>query len=271
MTDRRQAQILEMVRELGSASIEHLAAHFTVTQQTIRRIVNPLCEQGLLRRIHGGVGLPVSFQNLAYQSRQKLNLEAKQQIARAVANLIPDGASVMIGLGTTPECVALALSGRANMRVITNSLNTAVAMAGNPDIEITMAGGTLRPHDRDIIGDPAAHFFSGFKADFGVFGVGGIDEDGSLLDFQVGEVQARQAIAANCRTAVLVADATKFGRNATVRGGHFGDCHHIFLDQPPPATYHQLISQYADRTFIVNEDHSRAAQRRQETTAALTV
>ncbi len=207
MTDARQAQILEMVREIGSASIEQLAAHFTVTQQTIRRIVNPLCEQGLLRRVHGGVGLPVSSQNLAYQSRQKLNLEAKQKIAKAVANFIPDGASVMIGLGTTPECVALALAGRSSLRVITNSLSTAMALAINPDIEITMAGGTLRPHDRDIIGDPAAQFFSGFKADFGIFGVGGIDEDGSLLDFYVGEVQARQAIAANCRTTMLVVDA----------------------------------------------------------------
>jgi DeoR family glycerol-3-phosphate regulon repressor len=259
MTDGRQAQILEMVREVGSASIEQLAAHFAVTQQTIRRIVNPLCEQGLLRRVHGGVGLPVSFQNLAYQSRQKLNLEAKQKIAKAAANLIPDGASVMIGLGTTPECVALALSARSNMRIITNSLNTAVALAGNPDIEITMAGGTLRPHDRDIIGDPAAQFFSGFKADFGVFGVGGIDEDGSLLDFQVGEVQARQAIAANCRTAVLVVDATKFGRNATVRGGHFGECHHVFIDRPPLAKYQPLLREFADRTFVVNEDQFAAA------------
>lgn len=259
MTDARQAQILEMVREVGSASIEQLAAHFAVTQQTIRRIVNPLCEQGLLRRVHGGVGLPVSSQNLAYQSRQKLNLEAKQKIAKAVANFIPDGASVMIGLGTTPECVALALSGRSSLRVITNSLSTAVALAINPDIEITMAGGTLRPHDRDIIGDPAAQFFSGFKADFGVFGVGGIDEDGSLLDFYVGEVQARQAIAANCRTAMLVVDATKFGRNATVRGGHFGECHHIFIDQPPPAKYQPLITQYTDRTIIVTEDQFQAA------------
>ena len=81
----RQARILEMVREKGFASIEHLAAHFDVTTQTIRRVVNRLCDQGLLRRIHGGVGLPVPDQNLAYQSRQGLNLEAKRRIARAVA------------------------------------------------------------------------------------------------------------------------------------------------------------------------------------------
>jgi len=55
----RQGRILEIVREERFASIEHLARQFDVTQQTVRRVVNQLCDQGLLRRIHGGVSLPV--------------------------------------------------------------------------------------------------------------------------------------------------------------------------------------------------------------------
>lgn len=247
---KRQARILEIVRENGFASIEHLAGHFDVTQQTIRRVVNQLCDQGLLRRIHGGVGLPVQNQNLAYGSRQGLNSEAKRRIAAAVSNFIPDGASLMIGLGTTPEYVAQALSNRQDLRVITNNLNVAAAFGRNPDIEITIAGGTLRPLDRDIIGDTAVRFFSGFKADIGIFGVGGIDEDGTLLDFLSDEVQARQAIVANCRTALLVADVSKFGRSATVRGGHFSDCHHFFTDKPLPADFHPIAERYADRIHV---------------------
>src|SRR3954469_19144819 len=173
----RQSRILEIVREEGFASIEHLARHFDVTQQTVRRVVNQLCDLGLLRRIHGGVSLPVQNQNLAYGSRQGLNADAKRRIARAVFNFIPEGASLMIGLGTTPEYVAQALSERRDLRVITNSLNVAAAFAHNPDVEISIAGGTLRQLDRDIIGESAARFFAGFRADFGIFGVGGIDED----------------------------------------------------------------------------------------------
>jgi DeoR family glycerol-3-phosphate regulon repressor len=67
----RQTYILEIVREQGFASIEQLAVRFDVTQQTIRRLVNALCDQGLLRRVHGGVGLPVQNQNLAYGSRHR--------------------------------------------------------------------------------------------------------------------------------------------------------------------------------------------------------
>lgn len=256
---QRQARILEIVREEGFASIEHLAGHFDVTQQTVRRVVNQLCDQGLLRRIHGGVSLPVQNQNLAYGSRQGLNPDAKRHIAQAVSNFIPDGVSLMIGLGTTPEYVAQALSHRKDLRVITNNLNVAAAFARNPDIEITIAGGTLRPFDRDIIGDTAVRFFSGFKADIGIFGVGGIDEDGTLLDFYSGEVQARHAIVANCRTSLLVADVSKFGRNATVRGGHLDDCHHLFTDKPPPATFHAIAENYAGRIHIASDGRVRAA------------
>ncbi|AHY52671.1 MULTISPECIES: DeoR/GlpR family DNA-binding transcription regulator [Bradyrhizobium] len=246
-TTERQAHILEIVRGEGFASIEHLATRFDVTQQTIRRVVNALCDQGLLRRIHGGVSLPVQNQNLAYGSRQGLNADAKQRIAHATARFIPDGASLMIGLGTTPEYVAQALSHRQDLRVITNNLNVAAAFARNPDVEISIAGGTLRPLDRDIVGEAAARFFAGFRADYGIFGVGGIDQDGALLDFQAGEVQARQSIVANSRTAVLVADATKFGRNATVRGGHLDDCHHFFTDGPLPPAFAPIAAKYGDR------------------------
>lgn len=256
---KRQARILEIVREEGFASIELLAGHFDVTQQTVRRVVNQLCDQGLLRRIHGGVSLPVQNPNLAYGSRQGLNPDAKRRIGQAVSDFIPDGASLMIGLGTTPEYVAQALSHRQNLRIITNNLNVAAAFARNPEVEITIAGGTLRPFDRDVIGDTAVRFFSDFKADIGIFGVGGIDEDGTLLDFYVGEVQARQAIVANCRTALLVADVSKFGRNATVRGGHLRDCHHFFTDKPPSAGFNLIAEQYADRIHIASDVRVQAA------------
>ena len=237
MQDERQAQILELVRAEGFAPIEGLAERFGVTPQTVRRLVNRLCDQGLLRRLHGGVTLPAPVQNLAYEGRQVLNLPAKRAIAQAVAAFLPEGASLSLGLGTTPEQVAVALAGRRNLRVITNSLNAAAALARNPEIEITIAGGLLRAQDRDIVGEAAASFFAGFKVDFGIFGVGGIDEDGTLLDFQLAEVQARQAMRENCRTELLVADVSKFGRNATARGGRLEEVQCLFTDRPVPEPF----------------------------------
>ncbi len=233
-------QLLDLVRNQGFVTIDTLAQRFAVTPQTIRRRVNLLCDQGLLRRVHGGVSMPAAA-NQPYSHRQVQHLVPKQRIAAAVARMLPDGCSVSLGLGTTPAQVALALRARRDLRVITNSINVVNALSGRPDIELTMAGGTLRAADLDVVGSAAARCFEAFKTDYAVFGVGGIDEDGALLDFDMGEVVARQAMAENCRQVVLVADVSKFGRPALVRGGVLHDVDHVVLDAPPPAAYLPLF------------------------------
>jgi len=256
ISNEREEEILALVRDTGFASIEVLAERFGVTTQTIRRSVNALCEMALLRRVHGGVAALNASQNIVYETRQILHPEEKRRIAHRLANFIPDGASVMLGLGTTPEFVAHALVARRNLRIFTNNLNVAAALVRNPDIEITIAGGTYRLHDRDIIGEPAAAFFMRFKCDFAVFGVGGIDEDGTLLDFQDGEVDARKAMLACCQTAILVADVSKFGRMAPVRGGHIGDVDYLFCDAPIPPTMATLLETYGVCANIATPHHA---------------
>lgn len=232
-------EIAELVREGGFVRIDALARRYGVTEQTIRRDVNRLCEQGIVRRVHGGAGRPQTPQNLAYQARQVLHLDAKRRIARMVAAQIPDGASLFIGIGTTPEQVAHALIGRSDLQVMTNNLAAAAALADQPGCAVTIAGGQVR--DRGIVGDAAVSFFSSFKVDYAVFGVGGIDADGTLLDFNHDEVRARLAMAANCRTVLLIADVTKFGRPATARGGALTDVHALFTDAPPPEPLAQRL------------------------------
>jgi len=259
LASERPHQILDRVRRSGELSIDALADEFEVTPQTIRRLVNQLCEEGLLRRVHGGVKAIPLTQNLEYESRQVLNLEAKRRIARTVARFIPDGSSLFMGLGTTPECVASALAGHRDLRVFTNSLNVASVLARHPDVDITIAGGALRRRDRDIIGDGAVAFFGRYKADFAVFGVGGLDEEGMLLDFEEGEVDARKAMVECCRTSILVADVSKFGRNATVRGGRLHDLDHLFVDAPVPGRFARMVRQsrvevHSAQDDVQNED-----------------
>jgi len=241
--DSRAQQILDLVKGRGLVDINELARQFDVTPQTIRRGVNQLSELGLLRRVHGGVTLPVKGVNLPYEARQDQQLEGKRRIAAAVAAHIPHGASVSIGLGTTPHQVALALRSHKRLRVVTNSLRVVFALAGSDELEIAVAGGFLRPADLDVVGEAAVRCFNGFKTDFAVFGVGGIDADGMLLDFDPAEVAAREAMRLNCRQSLLVADASKFGRAAMARGGRLEDMDHLFIDERPAAAFRALLKQ----------------------------
>jgi DeoR family glycerol-3-phosphate regulon repressor len=239
----RSQAILEKVRTEGFQPIETLAALFGVTSQTIRRDVNALCEEGLLLRRHGGVDVPPRANpNLLYEDRQILNLDAKRRIAAQVASAIPDGASLFLGIGTTPEQVAHALTGRTGLTVMTNNLNVAMVLARSGSASVSIASGTIRPHDLDVVGPEAAQFFDKFKVDIAIFGVGGVDADGSLLDFSTEEVQTRLRMRANCRRSFLVLDHSKFGRNASVRGGHIADVSAVFTDAPPPPAIASLLA-----------------------------
>jgi DeoR family glycerol-3-phosphate regulon repressor len=232
----RMGAILSRVYEHGFQSIETLAALFGVTTQTIRRDVNALSDRGVCRRRHGGIDVLPEGENVAYPARRILDRDAKRRIAAAVAACIPEGASLFFGIGTTPEQCALALLDRPNLRVMTNNLNVALALSRNPSCELTIAGGRLRNLDLDVISGEAHGFYSRFVVDIGIYGVGGVAEDGSLLDFNPDEVLMRSELARHCRQRFLVLDHSKFGRGATVRGGHITEATKVFTDQPvPPA------------------------------------
>jgi DeoR family glycerol-3-phosphate regulon repressor len=256
----RREQISELVRQRGFMSIEALADHFSVTAQTIRRDINQLCEEGLLRRYHGGAGLPSSVENVAYQTRLVHCLDEKRRIASLVAQHIPNEASLFINIGTTTEEVARALLHHRDLRIITNNLNVASIMSQNENFEVIIAGGVVRSRDQGIVGETTIDFLDQFKVDFGVIGISGIDADGSLLDFDHREVRASKCIIANSRQVFLVADHSKFGRNAMVRLGTLLDLDAFYTDRMPPRDIQKLLQNNDIHLFVAENMRSEEAR-----------
>ena len=248
----RQAEIAELVRNQGFVSVESLAGSYRVTTQTIRRDLTVLCDHGLARRRHGGVEKSANSKNLAYQSRQILLRDAKQAIARNVARYIPDGSSVAFSIGTTPEVVASELLNHRDLRIFTNNLNIAMLFCSHTDFEVHIAGGRVRNSDCDVLGPGLESFLSSYIFDFGIYGVGGVDDKGNLLDFSEEEVIARQRIHENSRTTILVLDHSKFGRPAHVRGGHIGQASMVFCDAPVPEPISSTLSD-VDGELIISD------------------
>jgi DeoR family transcriptional regulator, glycerol-3-phosphate regulon repressor len=252
--DTRQQQILELVHQRGFMSIEALAEHFSVTPQTVRRDINQLCDRELLQRYHGGAGLPSSVENIAYQARQVQFGEEKRLIARLASRHIPNDASLFINIGTTTEEVARALLKHRGLRVITNNLQVASILSQNEDFEVIVAGGVVRSRDRGVVGETTIDFLGQFKVDFGIIGISGIDEDGSLLDFDHREVRASRCIIANSRQVFLVADHSKFGRNAMVRLGSLRELDAFFTDEMPPPAIGRLLAESDVRLHVASNE-----------------
>ena len=230
--EQRHEAILAFARKSGRVTVEALSDSLQVSRQTIRKDLNDLCDQGMLNRVHGGAVIATGgVDNLEYEARRVLAREAKEAIGAAAAALIPEQASLFINIGTTTEEVARALAGRSGLLVITNNLNVVDILAPSPGIEVIVVGGRVRSADRASVGAFAVDFIRNFKVDFAIIGASAMDEDGSLLDFDINEVQVSQTIIQSSRRVILVADSQKLGRPAPVRIGHIGDVHVYVTDR----------------------------------------
>lgn len=245
--EKRREQILGLVQRHRAVQVAELSAALGVSPQTVRRDINFLADGGVLRRRHGGAAVAGPQTNLPYDERSTTNVEAKRAVASAAAAMIPSGATLFISVGTTPAMVAQALRGHADLTVVTNNLHAAMALAQNRSNRIILPGGEVRLPDCDLLGDHVVQLFAQYRAEFAIFGVGGIAEDGGLLDFHRGEVEVRQQMRRNARTSVLVADRTKFGRVAPAVGGNLREVDRIVVDLPADGPFAPLIEAAQDR------------------------
>lgn len=239
---RRQADIIALLQEAGRVSVEDLAARFNVTPQTIRRDLNELCETRALTRVHGGAIIASGVENLSYEARKQVAQQHKRLIGEAAARLIPNNSSLFINLGTTTEEVAHALASHTGLLVITNNLNVAVELYRNPRIEVIVAGGTVRRSDGGIVGAASVDLVRQFRVDIAVVGTSAIDPDGTLLDFDIREVEVSRAIVGNARRTLLVADSSKFSRSAPVRIAHLSDIDILVTDRLPSPEFAELCA-----------------------------
>lgn len=246
----RQNEILDLARSEGRVLVEDLAQRFEVTLQTIRRDLGEMAEAGLLDRVHGGAVPRAGAVNLGYESRRRMNAEAKAAIGAACAAAIPDNSSLILNLGTTTEAVARALVHHQNLTVVTNNMNVANILLANPGCEIMVAGGALRRSDGGLVGELTTQFFEQFKVDYAVIGTSALDIDGDLLDFDLAEVRVSRAILGQARRAFLVTDHSKLGRSAPARIASLAEVDTVFTDRPVPETLARSCDGWGTRVEV---------------------
>jgi len=214
----RQQRVASILAEHGgSLALEDLARELGVSTSTIRRDLETLEAQGVVERTHGGAILreatPTS--RMPLNARLGERVEAKQRIARCVADLVQPHMTLLLDGGSTVIYAARALTARP-LQVVTNSLAIANLFADDDQVELLLVGGNLYPRTGVTVGPFATAALSDLHADLLLFSLAGIYDDGayniSLPMAQVEQVMLRQAA-----ESLLLMDASKFGRKSLVR------------------------------------------------------
>ncbi|MFW6250281.1 MAG: DeoR/GlpR family DNA-binding transcription regulator [Alkalispirochaetaceae bacterium] len=211
--ERRQA-IAAILKKRSSIRVSEMADRLDVSEVTLRKDLAVLEEMGLLQRTHGGAVLAEQAEeNAVLSARRELRRESKNAIARAARGLINHGETIFIDSGSTCAALAEAVA-EMDLRVVTNSLDVLVILAGKSGIALHAAGGSYRHNGGSFIGPEAEEVISRMQFDHAFLGVTGVSEEGRFSSQNSIEAQfKRQAIAA-ARNVVVLADADKIGKHA---------------------------------------------------------
>jgi DeoR family transcriptional regulator, fructose operon transcriptional repressor len=224
--DRLQV-IADLVRERGSVRGRDLANDLGVTDETIRRDLDRLAEQGLVRRAHGGaVALrPTDETDTAFRLRE--HASEKIAIGRRAAELVADGSSIILDSGTTTLCLAQALPWKQDLVVVTTAVTNALELVGNPGTTVIMTGGVIRPSTFGASGQLAAATLRGLHVDQVFLAIHSVSVKGGLTYPLLEEVDAKRAMIEAGAEVILLADHSKFGRQALVRVAAITAVHRI--------------------------------------------
>jgi len=205
-------RLLDLLRARGARSVTELAGSLDVGEATVRRSLRRLSRTGRVIRTYGGAVLAGERPFVSAAGMQP-GAQAKRDIGRAAASLVPDGATVVLSSGSTVLELAHRLRGR-RLTVITNAIDVVTALADEPAIEVVVLGGILLPRRRSLVGHLADLAARDLRADYAFMGVSAIDLAHGFMTEDVGEIQTDRALRGMARECIVLADATKLDRVA---------------------------------------------------------
>lgn len=215
LTSQRKQLILESLRDNGQIIAKELSLQWEVSEDTIRRDLRELAQEGLLQRVHGGA-LPTTGANLAsspaivdLKGRQKLAQHSKSKLGQAAAKLIKPGQVVFIDGGTTNAHLVKNLPLALRTTVITHSPTIAVALIEHPEIEVVIIGGKLFKHSAVTVGAAALDAISRIRIDTYFMGVTGVHPEAGLSTGDLEESYIKRALQAASSNTIVLASADK--------------------------------------------------------------
>jgi DeoR family glycerol-3-phosphate regulon repressor len=211
-----EQEVLNAVGLRGTISVRELAALLSVSEQTVRRVVKPLVERGVVDKVHGAVVGRSRPGEAPFLARMALHQRAKVAIAARVASMVVDGDVIALDTGSTTGFVAQALRQHRGLTVVTNSTFIATTLATIPGNRVHMAGVELRNHDGASFDASAFAVVQSMQVRVAILSASAIDTRRGLMVREQAEAEMSATMSAIADLRVFAVDASKLGQSGLV-------------------------------------------------------
>lgn len=244
LAEERRREIVTVLGQHGRVTVEELVRRFGISAVTARSDLDVLSKSGALVRSHGGGVRPLTANpEHALREREGMHYEEKVRIAKAAAELIQPGQTVILCTGTTSAELAAQIrrSGPQNLTVITYALNIAGKLADLPTFSLVMLGGFLRHPSTAFVGPHAEQMLHSLYADHCFLSAVGLHVDVGLTTVDIMEAQLNRRMIETAAQVTVIVDSSKFGHRSLAIISDFRSIRRVITDSgAPPADIEKL-------------------------------
>ena len=235
LTTHRKQQILSLLKRNGQVIAKDVSQSMGVSEDTIRRDLRELAQEGLLQRVHGGA-LPASPAVADFAGRELLTPDGKVAIGRAAAKMIHPGQVVILDGGTTARQVARHIPLDLKATVVTHSPTIALELVNHPDVDVILIGGRMFKHSVVAVGAAAIEAIAQIHADTYFMGVTGIHPKTGLTTGDYEEAAVKRALSHAAAETIVLASSEKLNAASPYAVVSLAEISGIITEQGAPAS-----------------------------------
>lgn len=240
----RRNKIKEIISEKKSVTVSELAKAFKVTEETIRKDLQQLEEEGFLTRTYGGAYISDGVENdVDINLREHIHVEGKEKIAQMCLKYINSGDSIFLDASTTSLHIASNLRDK-RLTVTTNSIKIMDVLSKNPNVKLIVIGGRIEHPSLSALGRNAESNMHNYFFDAAFISCRALSMPHGITDSNEQQAEIRKIALEHSNHTYLVADYTKFDRTAFTKICDFTKINTCVVDKQLSPEWRNFLESY---------------------------
>lgn len=246
LKEERQAYIIHQINLHNKVLSSDLSLQLNVSEDTIRRDLNELAENGQVLKVYGGA-LSKSFQ-FPFQEGNVYAKESKKEIARKAISLIQSGMNVLLGGGTTMIELARLIPSDVHCTCFTISPLVAMELAEKENLEVILLGGKLSRNTNIVTGAHVVNELSDLHVDLCLLGTNSLSVEEGITDSDWEVIQIKRAMIKCSKNLAILSIAEKLNSNQKMRVAPLRDVSYLVTDLDPK---HPKMQEFSKQIVVL--------------------
>lgn len=251
----RRNIIMSVLREDRHVVVGELAKKFNVSEETIRRDLDKLAQDGKVIKTYGGAVLAEEKESdLPFFVRKRANVEAKKKIAELVSQVVEDGDTIILDASSTAVFTVQRLKTKKDLTVITNSVEVLMELADIVGWRVISTGGTLKQNSSALIGTQAEDMLSGYHVNKAILSCSGVDKMYGFTDSNDFHAAVKRKMLSCATNKIFAVDSSKYGKCSLVSVCGFKNVDMVITEKEPDGEWKEIFSSNGIDCLYPRED-----------------